>query len=61
MKKRITVRFSDDEIEFIEEMKKKGINPSNFIRFCVIIVKIILHDEEVLRKLIKKLYGKDSI
>jgi len=54
MKKKITVRFSEDEIQFIEEMKTRGINPSTLIRFCLNFVMFIKDKKEFVN-LIKKL------
>jgi hypothetical protein len=54
MKRRITIRLSDDELEFVEEMKKKGIAPSTLIRFCINFVMFMKNTEEF-KKLVEKL------
>jgi hypothetical protein len=54
MKRRITIRLSDDELEFVEEMKNKGIAPSTLIRFCINFVMFMKNTEEF-KKLVEKL------
>jgi len=54
MGKKITIRLSDDELEFVEEMKKRGISPSTLIRFCINFV-MFMKDTEEFKKLVEKL------
>jgi hypothetical protein len=46
LKKVVTVRLSDDEIEFLDSMFKKGVNYSTAIRFCIAFVKFVRGTKE---------------
>jgi hypothetical protein len=58
MKRRITIRLSDDELEFVEEMRKKGIAPSTLVRFCLDFF-IFIKDHEGFKKFIDGLFKKE--
>jgi hypothetical protein len=58
MRRRVTIRLSDDELEFVEEMKKKGIAPSTLIRFCLDFF-IFIKDHKDFKKFVDKLLKKE--
>lgn len=55
MKKRITIRLNDAEIEFLEKIKREhGFDYSNIIRFCINFVMLFKNTKEF-RKLVDRM------
>jgi hypothetical protein len=60
LKRVVTVRLSDDEINFLDSLFKKGINYSTGIRFCIAFVKFIREMPEF-KKMVEALPSKIKV
>lgn len=54
LKKIQTIRLSEDELSFLENMKKEGFSPSTTIRFCINVMMLLKNDKDF-KKILKKL------